>query len=188
MGVITISKFSGKCDVYDSLIMINGYTDEELKHKVTIYKNDLIAPLQINSRKDLIPYYAHIISSSCHNNVDRKATIYITSESWVDSEERESLEWHLKYFLKIYNRCKRKKVEFDVEEALKEVIWHGWNEAPYRELATRVKEHGKKATVDGIHLRMHEIYRKELAEEMVRNGINPSDYGLERFIKEIEND
>ena len=180
-----MSRYSGKCDVYDSLVMIHEYTDEELRTKVTIFKNDMNSPLLIKSRKDLIPYYAHIISSSCHNNVDRKATIFISSESWVDSEERSSLEWHLKYFLKIYNRCKRKKIEFDVEEALKEVIWHSWNEAPYRELAMRVKEHGKKATVDGIHLRIHEIYRKELAEEMIRNGLNPADYGLERFVEEV---
>ena len=183
-----MSRYSGRCDIFDTLIMIHEYTDEELKNNVTIYKSGSSEPLLINSRKDLIPYYAHIISSSCHNNVDRKATIYITSESWVDIEERESLEWHLKYLLKIYNRCKRKKIEFDIDEAVKEIVWHHWNEEPYRELARRVKERGKKATVDGIHLRMHEIYRKELAEEMIRNGLNPADYGLERFVREIEND
>ena len=31
-----MSKFSGRCDVYDSFVMIHNYTDEELKNNVKI--------------------------------------------------------------------------------------------------------------------------------------------------------
>ena len=130
----------------------------------------------------MIPYYPHIVSSAGFNNAERKSTVYLSSESWVDIEEREALEWRLKHLLTIYNRCKRKKIEFNVDEALKEILWGNWNEEPYRELANRVKENGKKATIDDIHLKMHEYYRKELAEEMLRNGLNPADYGYGRFV------
>ncbi len=133
----------------------------------------------------MIPYYGHLVACSYHDNKERKACVYITRESFVDREERENLEWRLKRLLTIYNRCKRKKIEFDVEEALKEVVWNGWNEEPYRELANRVKEHGKMATVDGIHLKMHEYYRQELVDEMIKHGLNPCRYGdYARFIRE----
>lgn len=135
---------------------------------------------------DLIPYYPHIIGYASYNNAERKAIIHLSSESWVDYEERDYLEWRLKDLLRIYNRCKRKKIEFDVEEVLKEIVWNGYNEEPYRELANRVKEKGKKATIDGIHLKMHERYRKDLVEEMLKNGLNPADYGYSRFVnKEV---
>lgn len=181
-----MSVYSGKCDVYDSLIGIHEYTDEELKNNVDIYIGNVKTPLKIESKKDLIPYYPHIVYAACHNNKERKANVFITSESFVDTEERESLEFRLKELLKIYNRCKRKKIEFNVDEAVKQVTWNGWNEEPYRELAIRVKEHGNKTTIDGIHLKMHELYRQELVEEMIKNGLNPSYWGYDRFVKNKE--
>lgn len=179
-----MSVYSGRCDVYDSLVEINRYTDEELKNNVDIYIGNIGTPLKIESQKDLIPYYAHLIGSACYNNKDKKACVHITSESWVDKEERDVLEFRLKELFRIYNRCKRNKVEFDVDKAVKEITWNGWNEEANRELANRVKEYGKKANVDGIHLKMHERYRKELVEEMLKHGLNPCKYGdFERFIK-----
>jgi hypothetical protein len=174
-----MSRYSGKCDVYDSVIMISKYTDEELAHNVTIYQGygEDQKKLNISCRKDLIPYYAYLVSSACYNNVERKAVIHITRESFVDREERDSLEFKLKNVLRIYNRCKRKKTEFDVNATVEEVAWKGFDDDIYREIANRVKEHGKKANVDGIHLKMHEYYRKELVKEMIDNGINPLDYG-----------
>ena len=138
--------------------------------------------LQINDMKDLIPYYPYIIRSAYFDTVEGKSVIYLSSESWVDHEERVNLEWRLHNLFTIYNRCKRKKVEFDVDEAVAKITWHGWNDEPYRELANRVKMYGKKATIDGIHLNMHERYRRELVDEMLRNGLNPANYGYERFV------
>ena len=179
-----MSKFSGKCDVYDSLIGINRYTEEELKNNVKIYVGNNTEPLHIEKISDLIPYYPYLIAVGCYDNVERKSVIHLSSESFVDREERESIEWRLKDLIRIYNRCKRKKIEFDVEDAVKQITWNGWNEEPYRELANRVKENGKKAAVDGIHLKMHEIYRKELVDEMLENGLNPADYGYGRFVND----
>lgn len=178
-----ISRYSGKCDFFSSL-EIHGYTLEELQNNVKIYVGyDNPEPLHIEKMEDLIPYYPYIIGSAGYNNAERTATIHLSSESWVDYEEQDILEWRLKDLLRIYNRCKRKRIEFDVDEAVKEITWNGWNEAAHRELAKRVKEKGRKATVDGIHLRMHEIYRRELVNEMVKNGLNPKDYGYGRFVE-----
>ena len=177
-----MSRYSGKCDWADSL-EIHNYTLEELQNNVKIYVGNNTEPLHIEKMSDMIPYYPYIVGCAFYNN--RTATVHLSSQSYVDIRERESLEFTLEWLLKIYNRCKRKKVEFHVEDAVKEITWNGWNEEPYRELAKRVKEKGKKATVDGIHLEMQEIYRRDLVEEMLKNGLNPLDYGdYGRFITE----
>lgn len=165
--------------------MINKYTDEELANNVKIYQGwgETQKQLNIKTRKDLIPYYAHLVSSACYDNAERAASIHITSESFVDREERDSLEYKLKRVLTIYNRCKRKKMDFDVDAVVKEVAWAGFDDDIYREIANRVKVNGKKANIDGIHMKIHEYYRQELVNEMIKNNINPLDYGdYERFL------
>lgn len=166
--------------------MIHNYSDEELANNVKIYLHtkDGDKLLPITCRKDLIPYYAHLVSSAYYNNAERKSVVHITSESWVDRRERESLEYKLKQVLTIYNRCKRKKIEFDVDATVEEVAWKGFDDDVYREIANRVKGNGKNATIDGIHMKMHEYYRKELVEEMINNGLDPIDYGdYQRLLK-----
>ena len=59
-----MSKYSGRCDVYDVFVMIRKYTDEELKNNVKVYVGDSETPLELNTQKDLIPYYPHLISCS----------------------------------------------------------------------------------------------------------------------------
>lgn len=184
-GLISISKYSGKSDVFDSLVMIHKYTDEELLNNVKIYihTKDGDKRLRITCRKDLIPYYAHLVSSAYYDNKERKSVIHITSESWVDREERDMLQHKLNNVLRIYNRCKRKKIEFDVDTVVKELAWIGFDDHIYRRLAIRVKDCGKKAIVDGIHTKMAEYWRKELVKEMINNGVDPIKYGdYERFL------
>ena len=180
-----MSSYSGKCDVFDSLVMISKYTDEELANNVKIYQGygEDEKLLDIKCQKDLIPYYAHLVSSSVHCGLDRTASIHITSESFVDREERESLEFKLKRVITAYNRCKRKKIDFVIDDVVEELAWKGFDDDIYREIAARVKANGKKAGIDGIHMRMHEHYRKELVNEMTKHGLNPLDYGdYKRFM------
>lgn len=204
--MIIISKYSGKCDFHDHLFC-TAETEEEAFNKFNGTKLYIIQPMpddfdwkeafenkvnipetyykrvEYSSIKDLIPLYPHIIGfAGCDNTNSHNSVVCLSRESFVDREERENLEWRLKDILRIYNRCKRKKTEFDVEEAVKEITYNGWNKEVYLELANRVKLHGKKATVDGIHLTMHEYYRRELVAEMIKYGLNPHDYGCGRFV------
>lgn len=202
-----MSRYSGKCDFCIHL-WIGAETEEEAFNKFNGTKLYICQPLpddfdwkealknkvnipetyykkvEYSSIKDLIPYYPHLVSFAGVDNTNSKNSIVcLSSESYVDREERESLEWRLKDLLRIYNRCKRKKIEFDVKEALDDIFWSDWNKEPYRELANRVKEKGKKASIEGIHLKMHEHYRQELVNEMLKHGLNPADYGnYDRFI------
>lgn len=179
-----MSIYSGKCDCYDTLVMIHNYSDEELKNNVSIYIGDSKEPLHISSKKDLIPYYPFLISSAYFNGEERIADIHLTSESYVDISEKERFDLYLKWILKIYNRCKRKKVEFNVDEAVEEICPSRWDydKDSIIELVKRVGADGKKASAQGLHLKMCEYYRNRLAETMLCNGLNPADYGYGRFI------
>lgn len=177
-----MSMFSGKCDCYDTLVVIHNYTEIDLKNKVEIYVGNNTEPLHIDSYKDLIPYYPHLISSAMFSK--GKSVVHLSSESFVDSEERESMEFRLKELIKIYNRCKRKKIDFNINDSVKEICYGDWNKDIICALAKRVKENGKKATIDGLHLKLHEMYRKELVDVMVENNLDPREYGYDRFMED----
>ena len=85
--------------------------------------------------------------------------------------------------MKVFTRCKRKKIEFNIDEAVNEVCYMNWNIKQITELAQRVKEKGKKATINGLHLDVCEYYRQELVNEMVKHGLDPCKYGYERFVR-----
>lgn len=183
--MVIVSKYSGRSDLFDSL-MIHKYTEEELKNNVKIYIGSSYIPLEIESYKSLIPYYPHLVCTAAYNNKEQKSIVHITSESSVDRSEREVLESYLKRILKYYDKCKRNKTEFVIEDAIKSAYFIEWNKEQVIKIAKRVELHGKKANIDGIHLGVYEHYRKILADEMLRNSINLADYGLERFNKEGE--
>ena len=195
-----MSRFSGKADFYVHL-WGSLETEEEAFERFNGKSLYLIQPLpkdfdwrkaaeervnipetyykkvEYKSFKDLIPYYPHIVAFA------GGSTVCLSPKSYVDEDEQETLEFYLKRILRIYNRCKRKKIEFNIEDAVKEVCWSDWNKEAIEELAKRVKLKGKKANIDGIHLVMKEYYRNELVKEMLKYGINPADYGYERFVR-----
>lgn len=187
-----MSKFSGKCDFCDHL-WISAKTDDEAFNKFNGTKLYISQPLpdgfdfkkaledkvnipetyykkvKYSSIRDLVPLYPYLISMSyCDNTDSHNSVVILSSESFVDREEQEHLEYYLKDLLRVYNRCKRKKIEFNVEEAVKEVYWGKWYKDIMLELANRVKEKGKKASIDGIHLPTQEHYRQELTREIFK--------------------
>ena len=195
-----MSKFSGKCDFYDHLFMTTDDENEAFKKfngtKLYKYKKkencidvERIEDIHKNweeieyhSIKDLIPYYPYIICIAGIDNFDsKKSMVVLGSESYIDSREKDMMDFYLKDLIRIYNRCKRKKIEFNVDEAIKEVALI-CNKEQLRELAERVQKKGKKANYDGIHLESKNFYRKELLEEMKKNGLNPECYGYGEFL------
>ena len=128
-------------------------------------------------------WFLWLFSLGAYDNVDRKATVHLTSKSYIDLRERDSLDFVLKQILRYYNSFKLKKIDFSVDGAVKKVfaISDKDRDTVATELANRVKINGKKASTDGLHLSIYDFYRKELVEEMIKNGLNPADYGYERF-------
>lgn len=162
--MIFISEYSGKADLFDHF---GDATDEELQH-ANIYIGDNIVPLRINNQHDLAPYYPYIISMGGWSK--GYAEIHLSSESFIDEEEREHLTWKLEDVKRYWRSCKRKKIPYDIEKATQLISFFGTPNGVEQEIAERVAKSGDKATIDGLHDYMHEYYRKKLLEEMVRLG------------------
>ena len=159
-----MSKFSGKCDCYD---MYGDYTDEQLQSsRFYIGRNPV--PLRIDTQKDLAPYYPFLIAVAAYDN--GSATVIFSEESFIDREEHAHLSWELRDLKKYWRKCKRNKVPYIPQEAATHISWY---QDPHPEdltLAERVGEFGEKATTDGVHDFIHDYYRSELFEEMIRLG------------------
>lgn len=159
-----MSIYSGKCDVADHL---SDATDEYLQN-ANIYIGDNIIPLRINNQHDLAPYYPYLIWFGGWG--DGKAELHISTESYIDQEERDHLTWKLEDAKKYYRKCKRKKITYNTEAAAKRISFLQEPTELEYEIAHRVKLYGEKATINGLHDTMHEYDRNLWLEEMIRLG------------------
>ena len=160
-----MSRFSGKCDLYDSAVEIGEYDIKNIR--LFISKNGRDYPIKLEEPKDLIPYYPYVPHIQHHH--DGIFTAYL-SDSFIDQEEREFLKRDLDWVLREYRKCKRKKVPFTI----KDDSWYN------KDIIKRVVEQGEKATIKGIHRPMSNYWRKELAKEMEKNGY--SDHEIIRWV------
>lgn len=174
---------SGKCDLQDFLSDITDFS----KIKIHACGHELI-PLRIDSRKDVIPYYPYLVAIG-NGDKDGNRIMHISSESFIDCEEKEWLTNDMNRIKKYYRKCKRNKLPFDDKEA-KELIWGFLDGFPdyKQEIIDRVKEYGEKATIDGIHDRIHENMRKQLYDLMIKEGWEEPlayrwVYGWSRYLK-----
>lgn len=159
---------SGKCDFGDTC-EIFGINNIIKNYDVYVYPNDII-PLKITSEKDLIAYYPYLVSLMCKDK--NSGTIILSEKSFIDSEEKDWLTIIMNNVIKYYKKCKRKKVDFDKQEAIKLIVWP-INDEPedYQiEIVNRVAKYGDKATLDGLHDRIHERMRDEWYQMMVDAG------------------
>jgi len=174
-----VSEFSGKCDVCDCY---SDRTDEYLQNsKFFIYGADgRDHQLIINNQKDLAKYYPYIVSVSGADK--NKAFVHISSQCFIDSEEKEFIMYTYNEILKYYKQCKRKKIPCTIEDIHKKKCIIGWGrEEPddwELELANRILKDGEKASIEGIHRPMHEYYRKAWRDYLVEIGYSKQEADL----------
>lgn len=172
-----MSLFSGKCDVYDSIVMISCDSDidkvNEYLKTCDIYictSDGKRHKLDIKTYRDLIPYFPYLIAIAVASATS--ATIVLSNKSFIDSEEEEMLKFRYDDCIKYYKKCKRNKTKFDIEEYLHK----SWSiDDISREIAVRISIDGLKATTSGIHRPMQNYYRKKLAEEMEVYGYTDTE-------------
>jgi len=166
--------FSGKCDFYDGFVAISSNDNEEkllenLK-KLNLYvygKDGRGHRVKSDTIKDIAKYYPYLKCIMCYDK-DSGYKIYLASDSFIDKEEKEHLNWYIEDVLKYWRKCKRKKKPFVAEECVEELKW--MKEDLIQVIAERVAKDGDKAEFEDIHLPMHEYYRKLWYEEMVKVG------------------
>lgn len=158
-----MSMYSGKCDVADCY---DDKSDEYLQMS-DFYLGEQIVPLRINNQHDLAPYYPYLVAVAGSDGT--RSTVSISTESYIDREEREHLEWKLRDLQRYYRKCRRKKIPFLEEEALKNTMLFDPTDVD-REIAHRVRLYGDNATINGLHDSLHEHYRNRLFKKMVELG------------------
>ena len=190
--MITISVYSGRCDLADILIGIGEATDFS---KVHIYINDNPVELRIDSYKDLIPYFPCIPSISTYS--DGECRICISGKPSYRRDEEDLLRIYLRDLTTCYNRLKRDKcLSLDglIKVYVTKYTWSRTKDELISELAKRLFEaKGKKDKVDISDLYLPNYYRKTLYEEMVNNGWRESVaycwcYGWSRWLERTKDE
>lgn len=177
-----MSKYSGKCDCYD---WFYDKPDEYIANcRFYLNVNNRYHKLDIKSRKDLMPYYPYLIAAGYH---DKDASVvHLSIQSYVDEEEAEHLGWYLRDAISEWKRCKRKKIEFNIDDVYEKLnCFHFKNDA-LKEIVTRVAKDHEKATIDGIHLSLQDHNRETLYNDMIEAGYDKDNayrwvYGFERW-------
>ena len=184
-----MSEFSSKCDLYD----IFGNADDDFLQKSRFYirsSDGRSHLLEIKNQKDLAKYYPYIVGCSSYNK-EHGAHVEICSRSFIDTEEEDFIIWFRRDLIKYYKKCKRNKIKYEVNEALKEATW--CRDGKYNkweiELATRVGNYGEKASIEGLHRPVHDYFRKEWYNKLVELGYSENEaniwvYGWERWRNE----
>ena len=192
--MITISVYSGRCDVSDSLIEIGEVTDFS---KIHIYLHDSPIELRIDSYKDLIPYFPCIPSIQTHCNGEYR--ICISGKPSYRIEEEDLLRIYLRDLTTCYYRLRRNKnlsLESLIERYNSKYSWGSPKEEIVTKLASRLIEaKGNKDKVDisDLYLPSGDYFRNKLYEEMVNNGWKENVayrwcYGWKRWLERIKNE
>lgn len=104
-----MGRFTGKSDFDDWCTM--HYTPERICEIASVFKDS--AKLDIRNPVDLIPYYTHLIAGAGSSKDSQ--TIHLSSESYIDWEEKESLITYLKVLLPKLRKLKKLKKDFTIE-------------------------------------------------------------------------
>ena len=179
---------SGKSDFQDHVEMFDGADKLINNYRIYAYGNDVI-PLKFEKPADLIAYYPYLVVIKVGDKDG--GIIHLSSESFIDSEEKESLQWRMDRAKVVYRRCKRKKVPFDRKAAEKDICWIDEPRPWEIEIIDRVERDGNKATIEDIHDEMHDRMRSEWYKLMIDNGWDENKaykwvYGWHRWLDRIQ--
>lgn len=182
---------SGKCG-FEETVEMNGADEILEKYQVFIPRHELV-PLNMRSKKDLVAYYTYGTSMIAYGNDGGK--IVLSSESYIDTEERERLGWYYETLMKYYRKCKKNKTKFDKDEALKQIVMFPPAQDYQIELVNRVarqfEDPTMKASIKGIHDPMHDHMRQQWYDLMIEHGWEEDEayrwvYGWKRWLDKIK--
>lgn len=162
-----MSKYSGKCDLYDSLeicgALVNGKPKTYFKNdmsNITIYDTNH-KKMNFERLKDLMPYFGYELASSAKSG--NSYTFFLGKMSVPDKIEKDHYEFCKELLLKYAKHCKKDKRPYTYQEAL--LIFNS-TDPELEKLSKRVAEYGKKATIEGLKYEMSNYYRSILAEDI----------------------
>lgn len=185
-----MSKYCGKCDLWDSLVMIGEVSDDSNWNNIDVYQltEDSFFDsdgwhntnkLEIHSIKDLIPYAPFIscLSMGQKNDGDIIRTDYIGNKSFIDIEENERFEWVIRDARRICKSYKRKGEELSLDELVNKVTLWRTSEEYIKIICERVLAHpyAKHIKTDNLHTEIHNMYRKIWYNDMIGYGYSKEE-------------
>lgn len=178
-----VGKVSGKCCLEDTIGMWTNYEDEKIEeflNRTKFYSDikvydSIICPdneIIITNYKELVPYLPRCESIMSMSKSDKNIIVLSGRPHWA-FEETERNEQIFKDILRVYNKCKRKKIEFTKEYLEKESYYFSHNF--YKDVCDPIYERfmklGKKATFTDIHSNnINLLYREPFMKEMLAVG------------------
>lgn len=138
-----MSEFTGKCDFCDTFRM--GNSDDFIDDRSSISIND--CKLNIKDKKDLYQFFPFLVASmSCTKIDDRRIYhINLVKEPYWDSEERESLSFHVQEYFYVFDKWNKKKSEenlFDFWKKQKKDLYY--NEEAFKKIIDIFSKFPKK--------------------------------------------
>ena len=174
-----MSKFSGKCDLYDT---VYDWSDERIA-RAKIYVGDI--PLKATCQRDLIPFYPFIVGAGGFSMKDGDI-MRLTTRSYVDQEEESFLLYTKNRMLRSYRRAKRKKEPITIPILMLEMSpYNSGNNAAYNTLADRIVKYGERAEYRDLHLQSADYFREQLRKEMLNNKYN--EFYTDRWLNRSKN-
>ena len=179
-----MSKYSGKCDlydvlsIYDVLVATDKFADNamELLSKWDIRVGYGGPKLVIRSVKDVVPYFPFVETSGGHSK-DHKV-VFLTEKSWVDVEAERHYGLMVEYLTKKARYAKRKGLDpVDYMMDCGYLSDSEKNEQGIPELVGRIAVDGKKADWSGLVPGFGKYMRDELYDTMVNFGYSPVEAG-----------
>ena len=163
-----MSKFSGKCDLYDEMFAIN--TDPEYRRKSVFIING--TAISNTCDRDLVPYYPFVCCAGAGNKDAWKGTY--TDRPWYDIEDEQTLTWLMKDIKKYYKQCEKKHTQFDMDALFDRSPFSQNYVDQVKKLIRLVAQDGMKAKIPSIpgeiRLPSRDCFRNELKAEMLASG------------------
>ena len=171
-----MSKYTGKCDFYDTVYMIHG-VDVILK-TADIYYGD--AKVEAKEENDLFPYSTHLIASMGSNPEGK--VINLSQNSFIDDEEKDFLSWRIQDCIKLARKAKKEKKAFTYDYVKSNTEDSSLEEAPYKLIVSIIN-----SSPDVVKFHIPKDYRA--ARRVVEDFLIPTYFPtvhLARFNKERE--
>lgn len=182
----------GKCDFRDDLIMIYADgSDEQVEaflQKSKIYVGNF-GPLNLEKFEDCIPYFHHIMASGSFSK-DSGNVIHLSSKSYIDIREEETLENIYNQVFNYYKKCQQIKKPMNWERFVRDYyVNDGFEKDNYRIIFNRFYEDSKNALKtkwDGLVTAWATSRRQDLLEYAKKNNCDLNHPELSKIVEKLK--
>lgn len=186
-----MSKYCGKADLCDSIMidLDSGTSWDTIVKSYHLSKHNrdgTVTEIPISCKEDFIQYYPYIIISGAWSK-ENGSHLMLSSESYVDFENRERIKIYIEMFKRDFDkrkrRCKREHKEFDLYEYATEWVndtskhWGKLDAACVDAITQAIDNNFELDKIKYGYTNMAKYYRNLLRQEMLDNGLDPEKYG-----------